>query len=404
VGNRPHLPVLQKSPPRNLPSFFRIPILARVVANLHYAVTLLLALALFPALKAAGLPTKVDWPRFLFGYWVGFGIQSFFGACLFCLIGLPAQTTILPIWDRYRKQPSRLFILIPLLGYLYWLSGPRLFVIISVVVVATLEFLDRTRDRPGSVPKSASALLVPAAYMFVGIALVFIYNQIVVASKFHQAHDAVLDRMDSWLLLGRTVSEVAHMAMQRLPNQVFRLFDLAYMAMMPQVGSGLVITALKFGRKRAFQYVGAVVTAYYLALLCFYLWPTLSPLYKCVTHFNVLPQELDAYSAQKNLLVYLRSLGNHEPIDAIRTAYYIAFPCMHIAQPVILLWFLRRWKRLFVSLLVYDLFLMVSIVLLEFHYVMDLVGGVAVALLTVLMLDRTGPARDPCEETIGHAT
>jgi len=225
--------------------------------------------------------------------------------------------------------------------------------------------------------------------MFLGIALVFIYNQIVVAYEFHQAHDAVLDRMDSWLLLGQTVSEVAHKAMRHLPNQVFRLFDLAYLAMMPQMGAGLVITALKFGRKRAFQYVAAVVTAYWLALLCFYLWPSQSPFYKCVTHFDVLPQNLDVYSAQKNLLVYLRFLGNHEPIGTIRAAYYIAFPCMHIAQPVILLWFLRKWKRLFMSLLIYDLFLTVSIILLEFHYLMDLVGGVALALLAVVMVDRT---------------
>lgn len=364
--------------------------LTRIAANLHIAVTLLLAIGLFPALTMAGLPTRIDWPHFVVGYWVGFGVQSFFWASLFCLIGFPPRTTILPIWQRYRQQPARFLILLPLLAYLYSLGGLRLFIIISVIVVATFEFIDRTRERPGSFFESITALLMPAAYMFLGLALVFIYNQVVVAREFPQAHDALLDRVDSLLLFGHTVSEVAHRAINQFPNFMFRLFDYAYVAMMPQVGTGLVIMALKVGRKRAFQYVAAVITAYYLALFCFYLWPSFSPFYKCVNHFAIYPQNLETYSGQRNLYAYLQLLAHHGPIEEIRAGYYIAFPCMHIAQPVILLWFLRKWKRLFIGLLVYDSFLMVSIVLLEFHYVTDLVGGVLVALIAVLVVEQGG--------------
>jgi hypothetical protein len=234
---------------------------------------------------------------------------------------------------------------------------------------------------------------MPAGYMFVGLALVFVYNQIVVVLRFHQAHDVLFDRMDSFVLFGQTVSGVAHSAIRTWPNWLFELFDQAYVLMMPQVGTGLVITALSHGRKRAFQYVSAVITAYYLALLLFWIWPSFSPFYKCANHFSVFPQNLETYAGQTNLFNYLQVLAHHGRIDVIRTGYYIAFPCMHIAQPVILLCFLREWKRLFVGLLAYDLFLMISIVLLEFHYVTDLAGGVAVALVTVFVVEKAGRAR-----------
>ena len=48
-------------------------------------------------------------------------------------------------------------------------------------------------------------------------------------------------------------------------------------------------------------------------------------------------------------------------ITRISTDYFITFPCMHIVQPIIVLWFLRRWRRMFVALAVYDLLLMTAI-------------------------------------------
>jgi membrane-associated phospholipid phosphatase len=60
---------------------------------------------------------------------------------------------------------------------------------------------------------------------------------------------------------------------------------------------------------------------------------------------------------------------------------------MHIASPIIALWFLRQWRRLAIILLMLDVLLCFAIVLLEYHYVMDLIGGIAVAALAILMVD-----------------
>ena len=91
------------------------------------------------------------------------------------------------------------------------------------------------------------------------------------------------------------------------------------------------------------------------------------------------PITLEVYAIQKSLMAHALALWNHVPIRRISAGYFIAFPCMHIAQPLIVMWFLRRWKRMLIVLCAYDCLLIVSILLLEWHYVVDIIGGILVA-------------------------
>jgi hypothetical protein len=87
-------------------------------------------------------------------------------------------------------------------------------------------------------------------------------------------------------------------------------------------------------------------------------------------------------AAKAQLLTTNRSLSQ------VDTDYFVAFPCLHIAQPLIVIWFLRRWKRIVIFLIAYDLLLIPSILLLEWHYVVDLIGGVAVASMAIWLNER----------------
>ena len=58
-----------------------------------------------------------------------------------------------------------------------------------------------------------------------------------------------------------------------------------------------------------------------------------------------------------------------------------------MTQPLVVLWFLRDSKRIVALLTAYDLVLVVAILLLQQHYVIDLIGGVLVAVLAVAMVD-----------------
>jgi hypothetical protein len=228
----------------------------------------------------------------------------------------------------------------------------------------------------------------PAAYLFAGLVLVFAYNNVIVSVKFYGAYDTILNHADSVLLGGNTVSELAHRAGRLLPLPVFRFLEFIYFGMFSQIGAGILLTALTAGRARAFRLVGALLTAYSLALICFYFWPSHGPYYSCPVHFTEFPPQLRAFATQRMLLAKARAVSGGNSITSIGTDYYIAFPCMHIAQPLIVMWFLRRWKRVVAFLAVVNLLLIASILLLEWHYLVDLLGGVAVAVLAVLVIDR----------------
>ncbi len=49
------------------------------------------------------------------------------------------------------------------------------------------------------------------------------------------------------------------------------------------------------------------------------------------------------------------------------------------ARGSIVLWFLRRWKRMIIALIAFDVLLVPAILLLEQHYLVDLIAAIPVA-------------------------
>jgi hypothetical protein len=139
------------------------------------------------------------------------------------------------------------------------------------------------------------------------------------------------------------------------------------------------------------QFAGTLLMSYYLALAIFYLWPSQGPYYLCPAHFSRFPASLQCYHLQKALIQHALALWQHQPIPRISTDYFIALPCMHVVQPLIVLWFLRRFKRMAVALAAYDLALVAAILMLEQHYVIDILVGLPVAALAIAIAG--GPFR-----------
>ena len=77
---------------------------------------------------------------------------------------------------------------------------------------------------------------------------------------------------------------------------------------------------------------------------------------------------------------------------------------MHIVQPIIVLWFLRRWKRMVIALAAYDLLLIVAVLMLEMHYVIDIIVGLLVAALAIALAGGSSQRNDAdkrLEESMG---
>ena len=355
----------------------------KVGLEVHWLATLVAALGLVPAFLLLHLPFRFAWGHFFSTYWISLTLQSVPVAVVLYLVGFPRPQTLRPLWEHYRAQKPRIVFLALFVTLMAWEFSPVTAAILIVVTVALLEVVDRAKGDFRILLKWATEIAVPAAYLFVGLVLVFSYNDVIAAVTYTGACDRAFLKMDSVILLGRSVSGISHIALARFGLPVFTVSEFVYYRMFAQIGAGLAITALSLGKREALRYVGTMLTAYYFALIIFSIWPSMGPFFTCPVHFSEFPHSLMTYAAQSNFLAKARLLWNHGGIDQIGTDFYVAFPCMHIAQPLVVLWFLRRWKRMMLCLVIYDVLLIPSILLLEWHYVVDLIGGVAVAALAI---------------------
>lgn len=355
------------------------------VKSVHYWASGLLLVAVIPLLRRFDLPTRFDWPGLAFTYWVLLTSKSIFVATILYLIGFSPVETVRPVLERIQREKARLLLVVVFLMILGWALGLSKALVVTVDTVAVLEV--RERLRPHGLLRSAGAILPPALYLFLGLLLVSAYNDIILSVRFFAADDALFNSMDKWLLHGLSVPQLCHGALQALPISVFHFLEFIYYGMFAQIGAALILTCQYCGRRRGMQFVGAVLVGYYIALVLFYLWPSQGPYYVCPAHFTQFPSALRTYAAQKGSMAGAQARWSHEPLSRISFDYYIAFPCMHIVQPLIVMWFLRFSKRMMVFLTAYNVVLASAIVLLEWHYVVDVLAGVVVAVLAVAAVE-----------------
>jgi hypothetical protein len=347
----------------------------------HYWASALLALAAIPLLRKLNLPINFDWVHLGAAYWLVLAAQSIFVATLLYLIEFAPDTRVGALLERIQRDKIRIALALAFFLALFWSFTWLKALILTVDAIVVLQF--RERWQPAVRREAALSVLIPALYLFCGFLLVFAYNDIILSVRFYGATDAAFNAMDKWLLRGTSVSDLCHRAVRTLPVSFFHFLEFVYFGMFPQIGAALVLSALYAGKKQALRFVGTILMAYYLALILFFLWPSQGPYYLCPTHFSEFPRSLKAYEVQRASLANCQGLWNHSRIRQISTDYYIAFPCMHIAQPMVVLWFLRRWRRMTAALATYDVLLVAAIVLLEWHYVVDILAGVVVAGLAI---------------------
>jgi membrane-associated phospholipid phosphatase len=133
------------------------------------------------------------------------------------------------------------------------------------------------------------------------------------------------------------------------------------------------------------QFVGACLTAYYIGLLIFYIWPTYGPYVYCQMHAAQFPTYLAAHSLQVGAMRSLQAVSQHK-MRYLASGYYISFPSLHVGLPLIAMWLTRNWPKVFWILALYNCIVVASILTLEWHYAIDLVGGAAVGICALAMV------------------
>lgn len=351
----------------------------------HYWATIFLAGALFPLFKSLHLPLRFDWTGLISVYWLVLAAQSIFVTILFFLIAGDAGVFLSSFVQRMRQQKLRICMWLLFFVSLWYVSSLVKGVVLTIDVVALLELYEQSKRHERK--KIAVSVLLPALYLFAGFLLVFAYNDAILSLRFYGLDDPLFNSIDKWLLYGSSVSDISKIALRHFPISFFNFLEFIYFAMFSQLGAGIIFIGWYCGRLRGLQFVGTLLMAYYVALVIFFLWPSQGPAFLSLAHFSEFPRTLKAFSIQQALLQKSHLLWTHQPAGKISTDYFIAFPCMHIAQPLILLWFLRPWKRLIAVLAAYDVLLVVAIVLLQWHYVVDVLAGILLAALAVCLIE-----------------
>jgi len=358
----------------------------RVFRYFHWLLSALLLAGVVPAFHAVGLPFIFDWPRLLTMYWIGLTAQSLCVTTLLCVVAFPLDQTLIPFWNRCRKDKLRLTFLAVFAAFMLLRLGWAIGLMLTVDILTVMEVLDRVSGGRKMVWRLATNIVLPAVYFFVGLLLVFSYNDVIASAVDIEKYTAMCLRLDSILLFGSSVSAIAHSVMGRLPVSAYRILEGIYFGMFAQLGAGLFLIAAAYGKRRALAYIGTLLTAYYLALLVFAVWPAGPVASVCEDHFSRFPESAVLYNVQKADVDKPRLLFSRAGIPSIDTDYYISLPCLHIALPLIMLWFVRNWRRMFAVLLVYDAILFISIILLEQHYLIDLIAGMIAAAVAIALV------------------
>ena len=352
------------------------------IPEFHWIASVLLAILVVPAFLAVKLPLSVSWSRLLTIYWVGLSLRSVTFAVLLVIIGLPLRHTLGPLWTHYKAQKARLVFFPIFAAFIILEFGLVNGSVLIVFAMVLGEIVDRAQGDLNAIMRLFRPLLVPSVYLFLGLVMVFAYNDLIAILRKPSAYDWLYLKLDSYFLDGSNVSAFAHNLIHRIPA-IAPWAETIYYGMFNQIGAAVIILALYVGSKESARFVGTLLTAYFLGLVLFLLWPSMGPFYTCPNHFSEFPHFLRTYGAQMGMAAKVELLATNRGLSQVDTDYFIAFPCLHIAQPIIVAWYLRKWRRMLLFLIAYDVLLIPAILLLEWHYLVDIFGGVAVAVLAI---------------------
>jgi len=345
--------------------------------NLHFGLSLALFGLGFPLSRIAELKTNT--PIALIGSLPAITAQGVSMAAL--LFGWQKPAAVFELLTNGDRR--RFYFLIPVIGLLFFLYEPLDAALFSVAAVAIAEFLTSQRQ---SWRTPLCACLIPVAYFLFGFGIVYEFNDIIATFCFYGLYDKWLLRVDSWILFSGSVSGLSRWAQAHTFPSFFGLLEGIYFGTFAQLGAGIVLTGLLTGLSRALRLVGTILLSYYVTLICFLLLPSHGPYLLCADHFRTFPSALTSYTMQQVFLTNARTLFHHHGVVMSSGGYYISFPCMHITQPLIVLWFLRSYRRILVVLAVYDLCLIPTILLLEWHYAVDILGGILIAAFAIYIV------------------
>lgn len=331
----------------------------------------LLYLAMSWALRALGHQATL--PFFFLPYLVV--------GCVPLAIALVCGLDIVP---RRRQWPAptwaaRVLCVVGGFALTYWLHHPLIWILVAIgLFTFTVPAWTATAVR-----RIAFALIA----LMVGYSCVWTGNYLAAAVVGYRRIDAALFAFDAAIL--RAIFPVATDSVYPLTTQpvAFRLLENAYEMLFPQVVVGLLLVCLHGSTRTIVRWLITLFAAYGIGLLTFVLVPSVGPPIHAPETFQAALAGTRTATMMRWMAEEFHHFMSGGPL--IGFGYFVALPSLHVAVSSLMQMTLRPFPLLFWTWLPITILLMLSTVVLGYHYVIDLPAGLAVGFgLARLVLPR----------------
>lgn len=181
--------------------------------------------------------------------------------------------------------------------------------------------------------------------------------------------DGWLLQIDAWLFGGTQPSLLLE---PYIRPWLTDYLSFVYMAWFPMIFFTLLLMMLK-SRRVVSEYVGAALFAFYIGYVSYTLVPAVGPVYTLADTYTTSLSGGALTELQHSVITTQQDLN--VPRDC--------FPSLHTAISCVMLYFVwryrRKWLWLYAPLV---LSILISTVYLRYHYVIDVLAGIALAALT----------------------
>ena len=179
----------------------------------------------------------------------------------------------------------------------------------------------------------------------------------------------------------------------------------AYRSVMPQIAILMMCLGWRARSDEITSFCLALATGATLTVAIWTLFPSFGAFSVYDLPANVenrLTLALDSHYAHALIALLTDGPGRIAPNEL---KGLIGFPSFHIVLAILVTWYARSWKIIFLPLTVINLVVFVATPIQGGHHVIDVVGGVAVAVLSISFVAWLGglAARDVAAPYVGYA-
>jgi membrane-associated phospholipid phosphatase len=245
----------------------------------------------------------------------------------------------------------------------------------GAAILLLLTVLGLLRERRTFLVAVALSLLT----LVVGYVGIWNLNYLALSGSLDRLRDPALQTLDAtvyaWLGVGLDYEGI--FPLLRSPH-VFTMLENAYLMLFAELF--VVIFLLARHRITPTTFLAVVFACYLAGLAVFMLYPVVGPCIYYERSFDHQFRHTMTFGFMQSMAREFHAVSSMSP-PFTGFGYFVGVPSLHVAMALLFQLFLRPWRFAFWMFLPINLMMGASTVLLGYHYILDMVGGVVLVLI-----------------------